>query len=784
MLCKKRKRFVFVNFVFCLSFLFLFSSVSGQRTKIPIDVKRWYQLGSVNSGFEKLFDGNTQTVYFPGWNLLVSPYDAYYPLHEGEEMTIDSIRMYDRENIYTNTPLKLYAITDTWEQIPLGTFTGERYLVCVGPDPARPSVFKLDSAVKRIRYLMLKAFGNGFPAELEFYGTYTPPPVAAMPPVVYREPLKRMFGINGFAWNVVDRVNSDIVVIPARMKVLESFGVFRQYLDWPKSEPVEGRYFFSPQEGGGWPLDTIYKVAMEADLEMVATIQNIPQWLMNTYPDSLQSIDNNPLRYGYSLTEPASYVEMGKLAFQFAARYGRNKNIDSGLVSVYTVPAWPNQKVNTKKIGLGLVKYIECGNEVDKNWRGRKGYLTGREYAANLSAFYDGHVNTLGPGVGVKQADSTMQVVMTGVAYPSTEYFRGIVDWCREFRGYKPDGRVNLCFDVINYHFYSSDRGLSQIANGTRGVAPEKGLADSIARQFVEASNQYAYGLPVWITEQGYDLHQGSPVKAIPVGNRTAAETQADWILRSALLYARRGLHRSFFYQLFDLNVESATKYASMGLADKFTVSRKPAADFLFQTIKLFGEYCFQETLNTDPFIDRYEKKGRSMFVLAVPDEVGRTASVNLSVPAADSVSLYRPVVGSDEMSKQRLAVTNGQLQLTVTETPMFIVPDSVNANSLPSNSLNPSGAAHQHLSSLIAADRNLIDVHPNPANSQLYISNKAGGRWNVVLMDLRGNKIREAIMIGDNATFGLSNIASGIYALYLLNEKQEVVHSQFIIKH
>ncbi len=656
-------------------FLSSFHFLLAQRVRIPLDPSRWYQLNNVSSNLDRLLDGDTKTVYFPGYGLLASPYEAYYPLLNGEQMTIDSVRFYDRENIYTATPLLIYAVTTNWERKLIGTFTGERYLAWVGPYPSRPTVFKLDTAVGNVRYVLLKTLGTGFPAELELYGNYTSPTVASMPAAPLHEPLKRMLGINGFAWNFVENINSNITVYEPKLQAIKSFGAFRQYLDWPKSEPVEGRYYFSPQDGGGWPLDTIYQRAKEEDIDMVATIQNLPQWMVASYPDSLQAMDNNPARYGKNLLDPASYIEQAKLGFQFAARYGQNKNIDSALVSVYTIPAWYNQRVNSKKTGLGLVKYIECGNEVDKTWRGRKAYLTGREYAANLSAFYDGNLNTMGANVGVKTADSTMQVVMSGIAGPSTDYLRGIIDWCKEFRGYKPDGRVNLCFDVINYHFYSTDRGFYQSTSSTRGVAPEKGLADSIARNFMNAARLYAYDMPVWVSEQGYDINQSSPVRAIPVGNRTAAETQADWILRSGLLYARRGFHRSFFFQAYDTDTASATKFASMGLLNKGNYSRKPAADFLYQTIKLFGDFRFQETLNNDPFVDRYDYNGQSMYALVVPDEKGRTANYSLLLNGADSVTVYTPVAGRNEMLSEKRASVNGYLPLTVTETPVFVVP-------------------------------------------------------------------------------------------------------------
>jgi endoglucanase len=89
--------------------------------------------------------------------------------------------------------------------------------------------------------------------------------------------------------------------------------------------------------------------------------------------------------------------------------------------------------------------------------------------------------------------------------------------------------------------------------------------------------------MPVWITETGFDINQGSPQKLIAIGSKSAAQTQADWTLRSALTFLREGISSLFFFELNDGNEGSATKYASMGLTDTL-FKRKLAMDYLYQT--------------------------------------------------------------------------------------------------------------------------------------------------------------------------------------------------------
>jgi endoglucanase len=247
---------------------------------------------------------------------------------------------------------------------------------------------------------------------------------------------------------------------------------------------------------------------------------------------------------------------------------------------------------------LDLIKYIECDNERDKWWKGRKGYQTAREYAANLSAFYDGHKNTMGAGVGVKNADPNMKVVIAGLV-TGPDFVKGMVDWCKEFRGYNPDGTVNLCWDIVNFHLYTDNGSSNQSGTSTRGAAPEKTNANQILDDFVKVAREVSNDLPIWITEAGYDVHESSPIKTIAIGSKSPSQVQADWILRTALFSARHGIEKLFFYQMYDDN-PAAGMFGSSGLINE-DQTRRPTADFFFQANKLFGEYVYKETIHSDP---------------------------------------------------------------------------------------------------------------------------------------------------------------------------------------
>lgn len=491
-------------------------------------------------------------------------------------------------------------------------------------------------------------------------------------------PLKNHLGINGFEWDFLD----NNAINPAKMENIRSFGVFRHYLDWERLEATEGSYTFNPTNSGGWNYDLIYAQCKADGIDVLSCIKVAPKWLIDTYPAGSRDPDNVPAKYGLSRTDPASYVEQARVGFQFAARYGHNTAVDPTLVKVNSTPRWTNDPVNTVKIGLGYINYVECDNERDKTWKGPLAEQNPEEYAANMSAFYDGNMGKLGKNAGVKTADPNMKVVMGGLSSGDVNYVIRMIEWCRKNRGLKADGSVNLCFDVINYHLYSNDFNKST-GTSTIGQAPELSKSAEMADAFVAMSKKYANGMDVWITEAGYDVNQGSPTRAYPIGQKSTLITQADWMLRSTFLYIRHGLKRSFFYMLDDVNIGDPTQYSSSGFVTETSGKplRRPVANYFYQTKKLMGDFQFSKTISADPMVDVYVLGKRTIYVLFVPSDKGSSKAYQLDLGSAASAKIYTLVPGENatadnmpkDMSVQTVQTVNGKLNVTVTETPVFV---------------------------------------------------------------------------------------------------------------
>ncbi|WP_158795377.1 hypothetical protein [Pedobacter sp. L105] len=475
-------------------------------------------------------------------------------------------------------------------------------------------------------------------------------------------------GINAFEWDFLTQDNAESD--PKKMKIMQSFGGFRHYMDWERIESEKGKFTFNYTHSGGFNYDLVYQLCVQNNIDILTCMKNCPPWLMNTYPKDQRDVDNVPATYGLSRSDPNSYIDQAIAAFQFAARYGNNKKIDTALIKVDESERWNGDVPNNIKIGLGYVHYLECDNERDKTWKGPKGHQSPEEYAANLSAFYDGNKGKMGKNVGVKNADPTMKVVMAGLAFPNPDYVVKMINWCKKHRGYRPDGSVNLCFDIINYHYYNDD-ATPEHDNRTSGRAPELSSGGRVADEFIAMSKKYANNTDVWITEAGYDINPKSPQRAFAIGSKSALITQADWMLRSSFLYARHGLKKAFFYMLEDVNVNDATQYASSGFQQDN--KPRPVADYFRQTKQLIGSYIYLKTIRNNPIIDVYQNGSKKMYVLYIPSQTGKKMICDLDLQGSKSAVIHLLNPGAIQMKTETATANAGHIKLRLTETPIFV---------------------------------------------------------------------------------------------------------------
>ncbi|GGK56547.1 carbohydrate-binding protein [Rufibacter glacialis] len=692
---------------------------------VPIEKYDVYNLNNTRY-LDALVDKNTDWVEY-GHGMLLEVAETYFDVRD-YHVKLSQLQIF-------NNSFGDYGTADAeWYYVPKGKFPKDRVLL--GKHRGKPYLqysnfptTPLDEPVE-ISWIIRKG-PTYMPREVSIVGSYIPKPAKVFESVP-KKPFKNHLGNNSFVWDFTDP-NSQSTVVPSKLEAAKPFiGGFRFYMDATTFEASREVYTFNPTSAGWWNYDILFSTLKDHNLPVLACIRGQSGPMLQSYPSGERDMEKVPVYYGANFEDPASYKENAQLGFQTAARYGTGRNADGSSRTEYLLTKAKVQSsrytssngetsssINNLKVGLGTLTYIQHDNERDKWWKGRQGYQTGREYAANMSAFYDGHKGALGPGVGVKDADPNMKVVTTGIALANTYYFQGMLDWCREFRGYKKDSNGNLLLDkngaaivdfpadIIAFHNYLNNGG--QQHSGSRGVAPELGGIEEIAGRFVKFAKEKLPGVEVWQTETGYDTRSTSSQAAIAIGSKSQDITQADWNLRIALLNWKVGVDRTMYYMLYDTPLNTSWDlYTRSGFINN-DQTRRPAADFFKQAGDLMGSYIYNRTLSTDPYILEGTNGSDKVYACWIPDEKGRTATYTLDLGSAAYAYIYTPRAGSDQMTMQRVPTSGGKVNISVTETPIFVKTSaSVSATS----------------SSMAKVDTGLgtVNLYPNPTSESINI--------------------------------------------------------------
>ncbi|MFK7971328.1 MAG: hypothetical protein AB8F95_13230 [Bacteroidia bacterium] len=577
--------------------LSLFASVSAWKwqtsktlSNIPVTPDMLYQLGTHNK-VSALFDeqelGKRVRDFFPPY----SPKSIFAGDFEGKELYLPIRVVINLKGTYLLHALSLF---DTTGQGLLEIDYGNpQDWTTLCTDSLRSfgkwNVYRFDQN-KSTQFIRITIHEPGAEiGELLLFGTKTKPSQTPGSDALQLE--KRQFtfdafcGINGFINDPMERL------APVA-------GVLREYHRWDwdegnedKSYPgyPDNQYAFSPSWARGehwsWDFDDFYRKAKKHGLAVAPSLGGCAPFLRNHNP---KRADDKPTLAGTDPETPEAYAALADYAYQFAARYGKT-NVDPKHLKLS-----PEQK---KRSGLDLIAYLEDGNEPDRWWQGKAAYHNPIEYAARLSAFYDGHAATLGKQAGAKMADPQLPVVMGGLARPDTNYLRAMLFWARYHR---PKG--DFPADVINLHHYSNTGGDQWTGDTTRGQSPE---ADDLYERLSELAafrDRHLPGKELWLSELGYDTNPVSPQRAAARDSLSAQEMQARWIMRSMLIAQAAGIDRAFVYMLRDVSAESTVRYNSSGLTRELWHQHEPKTSwFYLATLKnALTDYYFDKRIGTE----------------------------------------------------------------------------------------------------------------------------------------------------------------------------------------
>ncbi len=471
--------------------------------------------------------------------------------------------------------------------------------------------------------------------------------------------------------------------------------VLREYHNFGWSYDLNA-YMSRPSKfEGSWMcnFDTQYKNYSAAGLNVIPCIQwNLANvQVSNKVDESNQPVieDDAFVRADFfDRFNPHTYFMYADSMFALAARYGANSS--SSLAAI----AAQRTIDTTQVVGLNCIRWLELGNEPDGSWNGVHNYYSAYQYAALLSAGYDGHCSTLVSSVldgvnhfGVKNADSTMGVAMAGISAADCNYINAMSYWMMANRA---DGKV--AYDAFNVHHYMTKQIEINGNSFTVGVSPEEGMLKETMAKFVELRNKYYSDKEVWITEFGWDTNQAyaTATSAHAYGNYTGRQVQAMWLTRSYLLLSSCGVDKATMYMCEDAGVESESvgKYGTCGVIayeydeDGNTVEVKKDSYYYIYTLKnTLGDFSFKREIaayDENVIIYEYESKdGRTAYAVWCKTSDGTTSENYLLKIDAESATLVEAVYGDiDGVQTELTSDSIGYVSINVSENPVYVVVD------------------------------------------------------------------------------------------------------------
>jgi hypothetical protein len=292
----------------------------------------------------------------------------------------------------------------------------------------------------------------------------------------------------------------------------------------------------------------------------------------------------------------SAHLKSGQAMYVFASRGGSNE----------AVPDYPIQAGETMLKGMGYYDAVEPFNEANHWWSAWDNFWNGKTMFYTMNMGYDGNKNAFA-NTGGKQADSTIDVMMGGLATDKPDQIYAMIDEARKHRGYLPDGTIDVPFDFINVHVYPSSEG--QYGFGNNGALPWEIGARPQIKAIVSLLERKAPHAKLVVTEFGYDLHPNSTLHAGVFGSYDRETVAAFWMISAMVTMNVDKVDGATYYPLFQDWPESqsstnSTQFKTMrllrqpvdGNADSIVRSRQ--GDYMAQFSE-FKEYEFYDSLTT-----------------------------------------------------------------------------------------------------------------------------------------------------------------------------------------
>ena len=282
-------------------------------------------------------------------------------------------------------------------------------------------------------------------------------------------------------------------------------------LKWPMVSPAPGQFKFDGVAPWNVPHDAVFETYRQNGIQVLPFLFLTPDFA-SAAPASAKRKDT------YA---PKNLDDYGNFVFQTVARYGSQKHPAGELEST------------DKKSGLNLINTYELWNEpnlINPDWGA---------WQTTLDDYY----RMFRPGAeAVKRADPKARVANGGFAGVELD----TIDTLRSFK--YPDGKTPLDFtDVLSAHFYTglTPPERAKVNPNIDRSANARAAADALSvEQQLMALNAWRDcnkpGMPIWITETGYDT-------AGPYG--VGERMQAARLPRAIMLALGNGVEKVLVYR-------------------------------------------------------------------------------------------------------------------------------------------------------------------------------------------------------------------------------------------
>ena len=419
------------------------------------------------------------------------------------------------------------------------------------------------------------------------------------------------FGLNAARWSLAEE----------HVKLGIGWVRFENF-KWPMVSGKANHYSFHPGPAP-WRLDVddAIKTYTDAGLNVLPMMFLTPDWAADDVPGLKENVKLARV--------PRDPRKFGQFAFQTAARFGSRKvNADKLLT-------------DDKISGKNQIRVFELGNEPNLNPL-RGGRLPGwGPWVGTMDQFWE--IYRAG-ATAIKEADPDAKVASPGFAGMTCE----TVDAMRIHTYADGTHPIDYC-DMLSVHFYSG-RTPPEIATRDSNNATDLDVTfDEHVRRTVEWRDRYRPGIPIWLTETGYDTSG-------PIG--TNERTQAARLPRVIMIALHNGFDKVLVYRE---SGSTPTRHAASGvLRNDFT--RRPSW-YTYATLirRLHGATPdAQLRLAADnAWAYTWNRDGR---LLLTAWTVTGTAQLNLELGKATV---------TDAFGKSR--TVNGTADLRLTEFPLYI---------------------------------------------------------------------------------------------------------------